>query len=321
MLSRAIAVLVVLLAIVPAAAQDRVDLHWRWVEGRSLTYRVVEEMDQSIAGDPSSALNWVRRFRYREAVRRVDGRGVATVDRTYEADAVEVTRDGRSVEYDSDRPGTHEAASDPLVAPFAAFLGKTISFDVDAEGRVLAVRGVNELMKSVTSPLSGGMLDAQIDASIATLTDESVRQQIERSLRLVPARAVRTGESWETSVRQPMPVVGVVESRSRHTLRGTVRHAARQCARIDTTGTLTLVRPEGDDLSRLLEGLVQVRLSDSRLAGETLFDHADGCIVRSEMSMDTDWSVLMPDLADPAKRVEQTQRLRQKATLELVSGG
>jgi len=304
-----------------ASAQDRLDLHWRWVEGRSLTYRVVEEMDQSIAADQSSALKWVRRLRYREDVRRVDGRGVATIERTYEAVAVDVTRDARRVEYDSDRPGTHAAASDPLVAPFAALLGKTISFDVDAEGRVLAVRGVNELMKSVTSPLTGGILDAQIDAFNATLTDESLRQQIEQSLRLVPARAVRTGESWETTIRQPMPVVGVVESRSRHTLRDTARHAARQCARIDTTGTLTLVRPEADDLSRLLEGLVQVRLSDSRLAGETLFDHADGCIVRSEMSMDSDWSVSMPDLTDPAKRVEQTQRLRQKATLELVSGG
>ena len=304
-----------------ASAQDRLDLHWRWVEGRSLTYRVVEEMDQSIASGEGTDMKWVRTIRYREDVRRVDSRGVATVDRTYEAISVVVTRDGRRVEYDSDRPGTHGAASDPMIAPFAALAGKTISFDVDAEGQVLAVRGVSDLMKSVTSPLSGGILDAQLDGFNATLTDESMRQQIEQSLRLVPGRAVRTGESWETAIRQPMPVVGVVESRTRHTLRGTDRQAARSCARIESVGTLSLVRPEGDDLSRLLEGLVRVRLTDSRLAGETHFDHADGCIVRSEMSMDSDWSVSMPDLTDPARKVEQTQRIRQRATLELVSGG
>lgn len=304
-----------------ASAQDRLDLHWRWVEGRSLTYRMVEEMEQAIAGAEGTNLKWLRTLRYREDIRRVDARGVATVERTYEAVAVEVTRDGRNVVYDSDRPGTHEAASDPLVAPFAALLGKTISFEVDAEGRVLAVRGVNELMKSVTSPLSGGILDAQIDAFNATLTDESLRHQIEQSLRLVPARAVRTGEWWETAIRQPMPVVGVVESRTRHTLRGTARQAARPCARIESAGTLSLVRPEGDDLPRLLEGLVRVSLSDSRLAGETLFDHADGCIVRAEMSMDSDWLISMPDLTNPAKKIEQTQRIRQRATLELVSGG
>ncbi len=304
-----------------ASAQDHLDLHWRWIEGRTLTYRVVEEMDQSIAGGEGTELKWVRTIRYREDVRRVDARGVATVDRTYEAVSVVVTRDGRRVEYDSDRPGTHEAVSDPMIAPFAALVGKTISFDVDAEGRVLAVRGVSDLMKSVTSPLSGGILDAQLNAFSATLTDESMRRQIEQSLRLVPGRAVRTGESWETLIRQPMPVVGVVESLTRHTLRGTARHGARSCARIESAGTLSLVRPEGDDLSRLLEGLIGVRLADSRLAGETLFDHADGCIVRSEMSMDSDWSVSMPDLSDPARKIEQTQRIRQRATLELISGG
>ncbi len=303
-----------------AFGQVRLDLHWRWVEGQSRTYRVVEEMDQSIAGAEGTGLKWVRTIRYREEVRRADSRGVATVERTYEAIAVVVTRDGKRVEYDSDQPGTHEAASDPMIAPFAALAGKTISFDVDAEGQVLAVRGVSELMKSVTSPLSGGALDTQLEAFNATLTDESMRQQIEQSLRLVPGRGVRTGESWETAIRQPMPVVGVVESRTLHTLRGTARHATRSCARIESAGTLSLVRQENDDLSRLLEGLVRVRLTDSRLAGETLFDHAAGCIARSEMSMDSDWSVSMPDLTDPAKKVEQTQRIRQRATLQLVSG-
>ena len=63
MLSRAIAIVVVLSVFMPAVAQDRLDLHWRWMEGRTLTYRVAEEMEQAIVGGEGTDLKWVRTIR------------------------------------------------------------------------------------------------------------------------------------------------------------------------------------------------------------------------------------------------------------------
>jgi hypothetical protein len=300
----------------PAAFAQQVLLRWEWVPGQRHTYTMTEELEQDssaeVAGEKLDQKSVDKRvWSLEQSVEKVTEEGVATIRRAYLGLQMTHESDGQTVRYDSDRPDA--ATSEHMrIKPFASFVGRTIEFDVDREGRVLAVRGGADLMRGIVDAMSGSpIMGAGLGAGSQIAADEMFRYSIEQSLRIVPGRIVRPGESWDGSAQQPVPVLGSIGVEQRHTFVGTKRHGRRDCAEVRTTGKLTL--PDGG----IAGGLLTLQLGESGLNSTTLLDVEQGTLVHSKADMVTEItgsSSLVPDM-------KFRQMIRQKATLELTSGG
>ncbi len=306
-------------AVSPACAQS-VLLEWAWQPGEALTYEITEELEQesmtqAMGERTEQTLKDVRTWTAEQAVLSVTDDGVATVQREYKRLKMEHTdADGKRVEYDSDRPA-EESAQHPRIRPFAAFVGKTIEFDVDREGRVLRATGGDALIRAMTDSMrgsglgAGGGLDALVGGGGMDY-NEMFRRQIEQSLRIVPGKSVRRGESWDGSTDQPVPGLGSVTVNQTHTYAGTKRVGQDSGARITTRGEMVL--PDTSPLS----ALITLKLEQSEIEATSVVDIERGTLLESDATMLTrvsGSSSLIDDM-----RFEQT--LRQRSTLKLISG-
>lgn len=302
-----------------AAAPPGVRLAWRWDEGADRGYRLTERMVQRVSGEETESLEWTRAVTYRERVLTVDEEGVATVERTYESVRVEVRTDAHGdAVYDSEDQATAGARSSPLVAPFAEIEGQRVRFRVSPDGVVTDVEGAAEAWRAILAPLRSAGLGTALGGVSMRADAEALARQIERGLAAIPGRSVRPRESWKNEIRHATPI-GELASEIEHTFRGFERKRGGRYARIVSVGRL-----EGggaDDgaasLARMLG--VTIRLADSEVEGETLFDDEGGYVVRQEMTVRGSWEIEVgPESGLDELIGPSTQTIEQRSELELV---
>src|SRR5690606_23867408 len=127
------------------------------------------------------------RYRVKQVVKTVDAGGFATVEQTYESGRIEASENGgQKLVYDSAKDAEQDREH-RLILPFAAFIGKSITFEVGPEGEVRRVTGASRILDEA---LAGVSADIATMVTIAlyrqALSDEGVRRQLETALRIVP---------------------------------------------------------------------------------------------------------------------------------------
>ena len=140
--------------------------------------------------------------------------------------------------------------------------------------------------------------------------DEMFRRPIEQSLRIVPGRSVRRGESWDGGFDQPVPMLGSVHVNQTHTFKGFKRKGRDSYAQIATVGAMEL--PE----TSLLGGLISLKLETSELDVTTQIDIETGTLIESDATMLTKVS----GTSDVIEGMKFEHTLRQRAKLKLISG-
>ena len=314
--TRILAVAVVALSLA-AIAHGQVMLRWGWTEGRELVYDTEQTLAQRIDGPSDSSNEWTIRYRVRQVVKNVDASGYATIEQSYESGRIEASENGGAkLVYDSSKDAEQDRAH-RLIAPFAAFIGKTITFEVGPEGEVRRVTGASRILDEALANVSG---DIAAMATIAlyrqALSDEGLRRQLESALRIVPDKPVRRGESWTVVVDQPSPV-GVVRSETEYTLErlGRTRDGAQPVS-IEAQGKLS--KPGGGDGPAGIGAMLEVKLIDSKITGDIEFVAGPdaGWIQRSSYTASSEWELL--GLLGGGPDAKTTQSMRQSATMTLV---
>ncbi|MCB9844541.1 MAG: hypothetical protein H6811_00945 [Phycisphaeraceae bacterium] len=292
----------------PGALAQSMHVGWKWRADQELVYRSTSEMRQSASGGAGYEAHWTHEFVHTDRIARVSSEGDVTIERTYDSLKMNVEHSVLgNVRYDStkpDRGANAEAKDHALVRPFAAFVGKVVTIEIDAEGHVKSVRGLREILRDAGSGVSGDFMEAAM-AGFATVNEDSFRQQIEQSMRLVPGREVRRGESWDVEIDQPLPAVGTIRTTNTCTMRGATNVRGKRCASIELSSKAEL---RGGGISDAL-GLT---LRDSKGAGEMMFDTELGAI--RQWNQRLDWTfTIQSDLLGSAE-----QRLEQDAKMELI---
>lgn len=119
---------------------------------------------------------------------------------TYDRVAMFTETAAAPVSFDSDADDPTDELDDIAVA-LGPFLGKTIAFDVDAKGHVLASHGVDALYDAVEESAAGGMLFVKLEDE---LTPERIRFDWHDSHAvLYPNKPVGVGDTWEATTVQP----------------------------------------------------------------------------------------------------------------------
>jgi hypothetical protein len=331
-LPSALLIVLSLLALVPAAAAQKATmLAWKWTEGAVQRYRVTQELIQTVTGPQEQENSWTVSYLVKQEVRSVNAQtGVATVAQTYESGKIVATeKGGERVEYDSTKPADADKANHRLVKPYAAFIGETITFDVDREGKVLKLEGAQRILAKAMSGLSESnpLLAPLLESYKTTLSDEGMRAELERQLRVVPARSVKSRDSWKVSAVQPMPAVGNVEHQTTYTFDRLRKIGDTTFAEIAAAGTLTQVKggaAGGDPLSQMLD----IKLVSSSVKGDVRFVPEEGMIASSSYDIETVWEIgvkgvegleeALQGLGGGGAGMKMEQRLRQRGGMELA---
>ncbi len=304
----------------PADAQIAADLAWRFSEGQELVYRSRVQTIERATGDDPYTSDWSHEIHHTDRVLSVDADGNARIERTYDRVLVRVrhSRLGNAA-YDSarpPRPGDTDA-DHPLVRPFAALAGRTISFTVSPEGKVSDIRGLREAMQGISAGLDGNELLRDGLPAFSAVTADAFEEQLRQSMHILPGRRVRRGESWEVGIDQPMPVVGTVRSSSVYRFERLDRHRGRPVARIAVRSTLTLEPSRvADELARML----RIEIRDSVGSGTVLVDTDLGVVRDWQQCQATTFAVEVGGGLLNGHLLRREVRTEQQARMELISG-
>ncbi len=301
-----------------ALAQATADLSWRFTEGQELSYRSRATTIQKATGDSPYNATMTHEIEHVDRVLSVDGEGTASIEREYTRIVIDVKHSIHGdAHYDSMAPmrgSNGEAANHLAIRPFAALAGKKVTFDITAEGDVSNVKGLGDAMRSISDPLgSDSLLEGGLDA-FNVLTPDNFERQLEQSMRILPAKRVRRGETWEVVVEQPLPIVGTMRSTTEYKFLRYARERGRSVVILRSTTDMTL---DDSGASRSLRGLVDISLGDSSGKGELRIDTDLGVIRRWEHEQTYTFSV---KTALGGADAEQTVKMEQTATMELISG-
>lgn len=325
---------VVLALLWPAChAAGQTMLAWKWTSGAERRYVIESTMTQSLEFERGRervrrTITSTQTFNVTERVTEVRDayeRPEAVVERRYTR--VRVRGEDRGpdgvdrFEYDSAtrppaRPGRPTSTSavggadHPMVAPFASLAGKTVTFVVGHDGRVLECRGADEALEGMFAPLAEeSTLNPAVSLFSAAVSNETLARQFEAALRIIPGRAMRPGDSWRVEIGQTLPLVGDLRTRVDCRLASVRGAASRQTATIEQRGEMSL--EGGQSGAASLGGLFRIHLGSSDLSGSTEFDVSGGYIVSSRQKMTSEWELYVPDFAD-LERMGEPVRMLQK---------
>ena len=318
-LLRSVLVPVLLLSATGSAlAQTTADLSWRFTEGQELSYRSRATTTQNASGDTAYTSTMTHEIEHVDRVLTVDENGNASVEREYTRVVIDVRHSEHgNARYDSMAPSrgsNGEAANHPAIKPFAALAGKKVTFDITAEGDVSNVKGLDDAMRSISDPISSNSLLGGGLEAFNVLSPENFERQLEQSMRILPSKTVRRGETWNVVVEQPMPIVGTMRSTSEYKFLRYTRERGRNVALLKSS---TKIELDDSGASRSLQGMVDISLSDASGEGEVRIDTELGAIRKWTHEQSYNFIV---KLGIGGQSNEQRVKMSQNATMELISG-
>lgn len=305
-----------------ARGQAAADLSWKFREGQELTYVSRVTTSEKGTGENAYTSSWTHEIEHVDRVRALGEDGSAEVEREYTRVVVDVKHsrlgDARYDSMTPERGSNGEARNHPLIRPFAALAGRKVTFRVSSEGDVSEVRGLGEIMEGVFGGLDAMNPGTDLGAALAgslggtrLFTDEAFERQLEQSMRVMPGRRVRRGETWDVGVEQTMAMVGTMRSTTAYTFDRFSRERGRSLARVTSESEVVLDARSGD------AGLLGISLRDGKGRGQVLIDQDLGAVRRWEQTLGYTFGVRI-GLGGEESRSEV--RIEQKGTMELISG-
>ncbi|HQV59280.1 MAG: hypothetical protein IPQ25_19345 [Chitinophagaceae bacterium] len=194
-------------------------LKFNFEKGKGYDYEMNINMNQEIMGSPTKLD--ISTY-YSMDVQEDDGT-VKTLQTKYDRFKINMDVMGMQLDVDTDKPlpATGEEDMNPMSKVsklFAAIKGQEFTMKVDAEGKILEVKGFKEMAESIVSSMDiddkGGKEESekmkkQFDQQF---NDKNIREQFERVLYIFPNKEVKVGDSWEKSTNMAGQLTGKMNS-------------------------------------------------------------------------------------------------------------
>jgi hypothetical protein len=134
--------------------------------------------------------------------------------------------------FDSKETPKNEAQN-PFTAPYRKMIGSKLRLQVDADGRVDKIIGLQEWLDTITADVPGpgkGMMAQQFN--------EGYFRQIVDFGRGFPKKPVQEGETWPFQIELPLGPMGKLSITAKVTFKGLEEHEKHHTVALATTGTL-----------------------------------------------------------------------------------
>lgn len=243
---------VVVLAGIAAAQEtegEAVRLEWKIEEGRALRYALT----QVVEGDFQGTKVAVRAgFEITVKLDRVEEEGAKG---TLQLDRLRYKVSGfAEEEYDSAVPAKGEEA-DATQKLLEELIGKKVRLKLSREGRILELEGfdriVRDAMKKAGHPEGGvGPIVEQF------LKDKRMKTILQESFGLLPEKAVKVGDTWESDSVLSVPMLGEMKLANTMELQGVSEDGGR--ASVGQKTRLSVRKKDKPDPDDPFGGMVQI---------------------------------------------------------------
>jgi hypothetical protein len=172
-------------------------------KGKVYDYNMDFDMEQEMQGQKVSTK---MESDYSIEVTDDDGK-LKTLKATYDRIALNASLPGRTIEADSDKVDTSnkEAIEEPgylMNAMFGALKGKSFTMKVDKEGKVMEVKGMNEIAQAMISGLNikEELKPMAQQAFSQQFNEQNIKDMFSQSFNIFPNKPVKVGDTWEKMI-------------------------------------------------------------------------------------------------------------------------
>ena len=127
----------------------------------------------------------------------VDKEQNITISYTYDSMKMVVDSAGKKMAYDS----TQDHSNNPLSSIYSGILGKQFTVKLDKQGKVLEVKGLDDIIISTidNAPGTAEQKQALKDNLKQSFSDETIKMMIQQNMNNYPPQNIKVGESWENT--------------------------------------------------------------------------------------------------------------------------
>ena len=253
------------------AADDKVELRWKWQKGQELVYKSVQKTQLEFGGQP---MDQHMGYTYSLTIAEVAESGEATITVKYLA--VVTKGNGPTGEYDYDSEKDKEAPAEGPAAMQAKMVGQSFTMKMTPTGKVTDVQGYDKVLEAMTkgSGEEAAAVRAQLKQMFNNDTFKGMMQQMAPPL---PEEKVGKGDSWSNEFQVKMPMIGGMN----FTLKSKLSDLQDNNAHIEQDIKVEL---KGGDKDNPLAGLVEIK--DGKGKATAVYSTDKGCFLSQKSSMD-----------------------------------
>ena len=257
----------------PAFAQ-KIALRWKYEQGSELVYRATNHQEIDMAAMGGTAVSeQIQTVRWR--VVEVAPNGDATIRMTTERVQIDVQGMAGNVKYDSE---SGEAPADPQTRALAAMAGVSYTMGVGPDGSGKAMQGLDELREKMFASFPPEQVAMLQSMGGELFSDESMTRMAQQSVQLFPEEPVGPSDTWKSSFRTSIPMIGSMTTNMTFTVMGIERRDGRTVAKISAAGELEFGNDSATPLPMTFD------LGATKINGSIDFDADRGVTLASTVS-------------------------------------
>lgn len=183
----------------------------------------------------------------------------------------------------------------------ALIAGKEFTADVDKQGVVSNLKGLDAYREAVKEELGAEYADA-VDSSQITMV-----QSLEQAYKMLPKAPVKVGDSWKSDWSMDLAGLGKMTFKGTYKLEGVEDKAGRKCAKLAVTGDISIEAAADAEMA------VEIKNVDWK--GSMWLDLKTRETVYSEMTMKYDLAMAIMDMEiiTPSKVTAKVELLGEEA--------
>jgi Family of unknown function (DUF6263) len=296
---RSAIVAVCALLALPALAQDKVKLEWKFEKDKTFYQEMTTKTEQGMkvmGQDVSQKQEQTLYFSY--TPKEVDKDGNWTIAQKIEGFKMTININNQPISFDSTAPaGTTNNAT--LGEFFKQLVGTEFKLTVDKSMKVTKVEGKDTFVKNLSTS------NPQMEVLLKKiLTDESMKQMADPTFGMLPGKEVTKGETWKKDSKLSLGPIGGYDNTYTYTYEGKdEKDPNLHKVKVDTTLKYT-TPSEAEGLPFKIKS-ANLTAKDSK--GTLRFNAAKGRLEDSELHLQLDGSLDI-EIAGTTTKVELTQK-------------
>jgi hypothetical protein len=264
------AVMIVAVAVRPAAAQTK--LEWHFKEGETFFVESVAVQKQTVE---------IKSKLLKEERTRTWVTAVTVMKKTSAGHVLDLKIE--SVTLQPAAPGTPAGLDDKLAAKMQ---GCQFTATVTSQGKLAKFEGYDAFVQKLAE--KNGEVEKVLRA---LLSEEALREDIEEVFYCLPHKAVKKGDKWKREAIEPVPPFGSFKS----TVEYVLEEETGDELSVGTTIKMTYKPSGGDgDLFRVVKG----GLTSEGGKGSVVFDAKKGRMVRSEKTVELQGDLVVESMGN-----------------------
>lgn len=275
---RVLPLLILAVFAMPAWAQDKVELAWKFEKGKPIYQELTTDttQDMKVMGmDVKQKQKQTFYFSW-TPVEQKDKDWI--IKQKIEGVKMEIEIGGNKIAYESDSPA---AGNNPLAEFFKALKGSEFTLTVSTpDMKVIKVEGRKEFIDKLkgSNQAMGPLLES-------ILSEDSLKQMADPSFSAIPNKAVAKDDTWKQNVKLNLGPIGSYDTTYEYKYLGK-DDKNKDLDKIGVTTTLKYAAPAGDTVGAGLPFKIKsANLEGKNGTGTILFNSKDGRLDSSEMNL------------------------------------